>query len=69
MRALGEQDLARPYRRFSETKLGLDGFLKGKKSLKGSALLLSWQHCASPFLQLRVESRVKQKIRAALIAR
>ncbi len=41
MRALGEQDLARPYRRFSETKLGLDGFLKGKKSLKGSALLLS----------------------------
>ncbi len=55
--------------RFSETKLGLDVFLKGKKSLKGSALLLSWQHCASPFLQLRVEPRVKQKIRAALIVR
>ncbi len=71
MRALGEQDLAlaRPYRPFSETKLGLDDFLKGKKSLKVSALLLSCQHCASPFLQLRVEPRVKQKIRAALIAR
>ncbi len=27
--------------------------LKGKKSLKGSAMLLSWQHCASPFLQLQ----------------
>ncbi len=37
-------------------------FLKGKKSLKGSALLLSWQHCAS------VGPRVKlKKIRAALI--
>ncbi len=50
-------------------KLGLGAFLKGKKSLKGSAMLLSWQHCASPFLQLRVGPRVKQKIRAALIAR
>ncbi len=49
-------------------KLGLGAFLKGKKSLKGSAMLLSWQHCASPFLQLRVGPRVKQKIRAALIA-
>ncbi len=29
-------------------------FLKGKKLLKGSAMLPSWQHCASPFLQLRV---------------
>ncbi len=45
-------------------KLGLGAFLKGKKSLKGSAMLLSWQHCASPFLQLRVGPRVKQKIRA-----
>ncbi len=44
-------------------KLGLGGFLKGKKSLKGSAMLLSWQHCASPFLQLRVGPQVKQKIR------
>ncbi len=50
-------------------KLGLGAFLKGKKSLKGSAMLISWQHCASPFLQLRVGPRVKQKIRAALIAR
>ncbi len=65
VRALGEQDLAleRQYR-----WLGLGAFLKGKKSLKGSAMLLSWQHCASPFLQLRVGPRVKQKIRAALIA-
>ncbi len=50
-------------------KLGLGAFLKGKRSLKGSAMLLSWQHCASPFLQLQVGPRVKQKIRAALIAR
>ncbi len=50
-------------------KLGLGAFLKGKKSLKGSAMLRSWQHCASPFLQLRVGPRVKQKIRATLIAR
>ncbi len=61
MCALGEQDLA--------LQLGLAAFLKGKKSLKGSAMLLSWQHCASPFLQLRVGPRVKQKIRAVLIAR
>ncbi len=40
-----------------------------KKSLKGSAMLLSWQHCASPFLQLRVGPWVKQKIHAALIVR
>ncbi len=52
MRALGEQDLVWQYRRFLETKYGLGAFLKGKKSLKGSAMLLSWQHCASPFLQL-----------------
>ncbi len=32
-------------------------------------MLLSWQHCASPFLQLRVGPRVKQKICAALITR
>ncbi len=44
-------------------------FLMGKKSPKGSAMLLSWQHCAYPFLQLRVGPRVKQKIRAELIAR
>ncbi len=50
-------------------KLGLGAILKGKTSLKGSAMLLSWQHCASPFLQLRVGPRAKQKIRAALIAR
>ncbi len=35
-------------------KLGLGAFLKGKRSLKGSAMLLNWQHCPSPFLQLRV---------------
>ncbi len=50
-------------------KLGLGTFLKGKRSLKGSAMLLSWQHCASPFLQLRVGPRVKPEIRAVLIAR
>ncbi len=38
-------------------------FLREKKLLKGSAMLLSWQHCAYPFLQLRVGPRVKQKIR------
>ncbi len=50
-------------------KLGLGAFLKGKKSLKWSAMFLSWQHCPSPFLQQGVGPRVKQKIRAALIAR
>ncbi len=50
-------------------KLGLGAFLKVKKSLNGSAMLLSWQHSASPFLQLRVGPRVTQKIRAALIER
>ncbi len=50
-------------------KLGLGAFLKGKRPLQGSAMLLSWQQCASPFLQLRVGPRVKQKICAALIAR
>ncbi len=50
-------------------RLNKGAFLKGKKSLKGSALLLSWQHCASPFLQLWIGPRVKQKIRAALLAR
>ncbi len=30
-------------------------------------MLLSWQHFALPFLQLRVRPRVKQKICAALI--
>ncbi len=38
-----------------------------KKSLKGSAMLLSWQHCASPFLQLWVGPRIKQKILAAFL--
>ncbi len=71
MRALGEQDLGSHSRGSpsDSQKLGLGAFLKGKGSLKGSAMLLSWQHCASPFLQLRVGPRVKQKIRAALIAR
>ncbi len=61
MRVLGKQDLslARQYRRLSETELGLGTFVKGKKSLKVSAMLLSWQHCASPFLQLRVWPWVK----------
>ncbi len=52
---------------FSETRFGR--FFEGKRSLKGSAMLLSWQHCASPFLQLRVGPQVKPEIRAALIAR
>ncbi len=43
-------------------KLGFGAFLKGKNLLKGSAMLLSWQHCASPFLQLRVGPRVKQNM-------
>ncbi len=68
VRVLGAQDLA--LAQYGESqKLGLGAFLKGKRSLKGSAMLLSWQHCASPFLQLRVGPRVKQKIHAVLIAR
>ncbi len=35
-------------------------FLKGKKLLKGSALLLSWQHCASPFNKI---SAVRRNLR------
>ncbi len=67
---LGEQDLTLAGGLAGDSqKLGLGAFLKGKKSLKGSAMLLSWQHCASPFLQLWVGPRVKQKIRVALIAR
>ncbi len=34
-------------------------FLGGKKSLKGSAMLPSWQHCASTFLKLWVRTAVK----------
>ncbi len=68
-RALGEQDLALARQYGDSQKLGLGAFLKGKRSLKGSAMLLSWQHCASPFLQLRVGPQVKPEIRAALIAR
>ncbi len=63
---LGKQDLMWQYRRFSETK-GLGAFFRCKKVAKGVAMLLSWQHCASPFLQLRVGPRVKHKIHAALI--
>ncbi len=37
-------------------------FFWRKKLLKGSAMLLSWQHCASPFLQLRDGPQVRQKI-------
>ncbi len=71
VRVLGEQDLGSRSRGSpsDSQKLGLAAFLKGKRSLKGSAMLLSWQHCASPFLQLRVGPRVKPEIRAALIAR
>ncbi len=70
VRVLGEQDLTLAGGLAGDSqKLGLGAFLKGKKSLKGSAMLLSWQHCASPFLQLWVGPRVKQKIRVALIAR
>ncbi len=68
VRVLGAQDLAlAQYWRVSETRFGR--FFEGKKIANGSAMLLSWQHCASPFLQLRVGPWVKQKIRAALIAR
>ncbi len=42
-------------------------FFRGEKSRKGSAMLISWQHCAFPFLQLRIGPWVKPKIRAALI--
>ncbi len=69
VRALGEKTSRSSGSTGDSQKLGLGTFLNGKKSLKGSAMLLSWQHCASPFLQLRVGPRVKQKIRAALIAR
>ncbi len=71
MRVLGKQDLslARQYRRFSDIKYGLGAFFKGKKSLKGSAMLISWQQCASPFLQLWVGPRVKQKTCTVLIPR
>ncbi len=48
--------------------LSLGAFLKrGGGSIKRSAKSLSWQHCASPFLQLRARPRVKQKMHAALI--
>ncbi len=50
-----------------EKKSDLGAFLKGKKVTKGSAMLLSWQHRASPFLQLRVGPQVRQKIHAAFI--
>ncbi len=40
---------------------------EGKKPIKASAMLLSWQQCASPFLQLQVGPRVKKIIHAALI--
>ncbi len=52
---------------FSETRFGR--FFEGKKVAKGVCKLLSWEHCASPFLQLRVGPQVKPEIRAALIAR
>ncbi len=42
-------------------------FWREKKLLKGSVMLLSWQHCASPFLQLQVRPWVKLKIRAMLV--
>ncbi len=56
-----------------DSQKGLGAFLKGKKSLKGLffffPLFFLEKWCASPFLQLRVGPRVKQKIRTALIAR
>ncbi len=58
----GQQDLAVP-------AILRACFFEGKKVTNGSAMLLSWQHRAFPFLQLRVGPRVRQKIRAALIAR
>ncbi len=50
-------------------KVRFGHFFEGRKVTKGSAMLLSWQHRASPFLQLRVGlgPRVRQKIRVALI--
>ncbi len=41
---------------------------EGKKFTKGFCTVAKLQHCASPFLQLRYGPRVKEKIRAALIA-
>ncbi len=38
-------------------------FFEGKNVAKGSAMFLSWQHSASPFLQQGVGPRVKQKTR------
>ncbi len=52
---------ARPRAAVPVTRFGR--IFEGKKSLKGSAMLLSRQHCASPFLQLRVGPRVKQNTR------
>ncbi len=56
--------------------LSLEAYLKrgggggggGGGYQKGSAKLLSWQHCASPFLHPWVRTWVKQKMQAALIS-
>ncbi len=69
VRALGEQDHGSTGDSQRLKKFSFSLFLKGKKSLNASEMLLSWQHCASPFLQLRAGPRVIQKICAALIAR
>ncbi len=47
VRALGEKTSRSSGSTGDSQKLGLGTFLKGKKSLKGSAMLLSWQHCIS----------------------
>ncbi len=54
-RVLGQQDitLARQYQRVSEKVLAL---FEGKKSLKASAKLLSWQQCASLQLWARPQT-------------
>ncbi len=69
VRACWESKTSRWRGSIGDSQNCLGAFLKGKKSLKGSAMFLSWQHCPSPFLQQGVGPRVKQKIRAALIAR
>ncbi len=42
-------------------------FLKGKNLLKGSAMLLSWQHRASPFLGLGHGSNRKYALRLSRV--
>ncbi len=64
----GQQDLAltRQYRQFSDSvffkgkNVRFGCFFEGNKVTKGSAMLISWQHRSSPFLQLWVGPWVRQ---------